>query len=66
MNIPINEEDDDLPILYWIPNLHPNPRRKLFIAYSSPCSTKELYITMTIILFVVKDGFQSQLQNLFT
>jgi hypothetical protein len=66
MNTPISEEDDDLPILYWIPNLHPNPCRKLFIAYSSPCSTKELYITMTIILSVVKDGLQSYLDKTYS
>jgi hypothetical protein len=28
MNIPINEEYDDLSTLYWIPKLHRNPYRE--------------------------------------
>jgi hypothetical protein len=32
MNIPINEEYDDLPTLYWISKLHKNPDREMYIA----------------------------------
>jgi hypothetical protein len=34
MNIPINEEYDDLSTLYWIPKLHRNPYRERYICYT--------------------------------
>jgi hypothetical protein len=47
MNIPINEEYNDLPSLYWILRLHKNPYRERYVACSSTCSAKELSMTMT-------------------
>ena len=44
LNIPINAENDALPTLYWIPNIHKNPYREGYNAGSSTCSTKELSI----------------------
>jgi hypothetical protein len=35
MNIPINEEYDDLSTLYWIPKLHRNPYRERYITSPS-------------------------------
>ena len=35
MNIPINEEYDDLSTIYWIPKLHRNPYRERYITSSS-------------------------------
>ena len=35
MNIPINEEYDDLPTLYWIPKLHKNQNKERYIAGTS-------------------------------
>lgn len=35
LNIPINEENDDLPTLYWIQKLHKNLYREGYIAGSS-------------------------------
>jgi hypothetical protein len=35
MNIPINEEYDDLSTLYWIPKLHRNPYRERYITIPS-------------------------------
>jgi hypothetical protein len=58
MNIPINEEYDDLPTLYWIPKLHKNPYREMYIAGSYTCSTEELFITTTNLLSAVKEGLQ--------
>jgi hypothetical protein len=40
--ITINEEDYDLPSLYWIPKLHKNPYKQRYIAGSTKCSTKPL------------------------
>jgi len=56
MNIPINEEYNDLPSLYWILRLHKNPYRERYIAGSSTCSTKELSITMTTFYLQSKRG----------
>jgi hypothetical protein len=35
MNIPINEEYDDLSTLYWISKLHRNPYRERYITSPS-------------------------------
>ena len=56
MNISINDDYDDLFTLYWIRKLHKNPYRERYIAGSSTCLTKKLYIT---ILSAVKEGLQS-------
>jgi len=37
MIIPINEENDDLPTLYWIPKLNKNPYRERYITDYSTC-----------------------------
>ena len=54
VNIPINAENDALPTLYWIPNIHKNPYREGYNAGSSTCSTKELSISMTSIVPAVR------------
>ena len=56
MNIPINDDYDDLFTLYWIRKLYKNPYIEKYIAGSSTCSTKELYIA---IVSAVKEGLQS-------
>ena len=47
MNIPINEEYNDLSSLYWILRLPKNPYRERYIADSSTRSAIELSIAMT-------------------
>ena len=54
VNISINAENDALPTLYWIPNIHKNPYREKYIAGSSNCSTKELSISTTYIVPAVR------------
>jgi hypothetical protein len=49
-NIPSGKESEDLPYLYWIPKLHKTPYKERYIAGSSSCSTKELFIHLTKIL----------------
>jgi hypothetical protein len=48
LNIPSGKESEDLPYLY----------KERYIAGSSTCSTKELYIHLTKILSAVKEGQQ--------
>jgi hypothetical protein len=38
-NIATNQDQFDLPYLYWIPKLHKNPYKQRYIAGSSKCST---------------------------
>jgi hypothetical protein len=50
MNIPINEEYDDLSTIYWIPKLHRNPYRERYI--TSPSTKALLRHSGTIILVI--------------
>ena len=60
MDILIKDENDNLPTLYWILNLHKNPYRERYIIGSSNNSTtkKHLFITRTEIVFAVKSRLQ--------
>ena len=48
--IQTTDEELDLPYIYWIPKMHQNPYKHLFIAGSSKCSTKPLSILLTKLL----------------
>jgi hypothetical protein len=49
----------ELPYLYWIPKLHKNPYKGRYIAGSSKCSTKPLFLLLTNILSAVKEKLQT-------
>ena len=38
----VNEGQDKLPTMYWLPKLHKRPYKARFIANSSSCATIEL------------------------
>ena len=40
----VNEDQDKLPTMYWLPNLHKRPYKARFIANSSSCSTKKVQL----------------------
>ena len=42
-----NEDELDLPYIYWIPKTHKDPYKYRFIAGSARCSTKPLSILLT-------------------
>ena len=42
-----NEDELDLPYIYWIPKMHKNPYKHRFIAGSARCSNKPLSILLT-------------------
>jgi hypothetical protein len=46
-NIPKNQDQFDLPYLFWIPKLNKNPYKQRYIAGSSKCSTKPLPLLLT-------------------
>jgi hypothetical protein len=57
-NIPKNQDQFDLPYLYWIPKLHKNPYKQRCIAGSSKCSTKQLSLLLTKLLTAMKESLQ--------
>ena len=66
LNIPSGKESEDLPYLYWIPNLQKTPYKERYIAGSSTCSTKELSIHLTKILSAVKEGQQKYCETVYS
>ena len=56
VGLEMSEEDNNLPYLYWTPNLHKGPFKHRFIAGSSKCNTKDLSCVLTKMLTTVKDG----------
>ena len=56
--IQITDEELDLPYINWIPKMHKNPYKHIFIAGSSKCSTKPLSILLTKLLTHIKQRLQ--------
>ena len=59
LGIQKNNEELDLPYIYWIPKVHKNPYKHIFIAISSKCSTKPLSILLTKLLIHISKVFRS-------
>ena len=50
----VNEGQDKLPTMYWLPKLHKRPYKARFIANSSSCTTTELSKLLTSYLTAIK------------
>ena len=50
----VNEGQDKLPTMYWLPKLHKRPYKARFIANSSSCTTTELSKLLTSRLTAIK------------
>ena len=50
----VNEGQDKLPTMYWLPKLHERPYKARFIANSSSCTTTELSKLLTSCLTAIK------------
>ena len=50
----VNEGQDKLPTMYWLPKLHKRPYKARFIANSSSCSTTELSKLLSSCLTAIK------------
>ena len=61
-----NNEELDLPYIYWIPKMHKNPYKHRFIAGSSKCSTKPLSILLTKLLTHIKQGLQKYCETAYS
>ena len=46
-SVPVDEDHSKLPTLYWLPKLHKRLYKSSFIAYSSSCTTTELFTIFT-------------------
>ena len=57
------ENQDKVPMLYWLPKLHKNPYKARFIANSKSCMTIELFILLTSCLTVVKNMLSSTVKR---
>ena len=51
----VEERQDRLPTMYWLPKLHKRPYKARFIANSSSCTTTELSKLLTSCLTAVKN-----------
>ena len=50
----VNEGQDKLPTMYWLPKLDKRPYKARFIANSSSCTTTELSKLLTSCLTAIK------------
>ena len=64
--IPTNDEELDLPYIYWIPKMPKNPYKHRFIAGSSKCSTEHLSVLLTKLLTHIKQGLQTYCERAFS
>ena len=53
----VNEGQDKLPTMYWLPKLHKRPYKARFIANSSSCTTTKLSKLLTSCLTAIKSHF---------
>ena len=53
--VDLDNKQDKLPTMYWIPKLHKTPYKARFIANSSSCTTTNLSKLLTSCLTAVKD-----------
>ena len=61
-----NEDELDLPYIYWIPKMHKNLYKHRFIAGSARCSTKPLSILLTKLLTHIKQGLQKYCETAYS
>jgi hypothetical protein len=56
-NFPKNQDQFELPDLYWVPKLHKSPYKKMHCR-SSKCSSKPLSLLLTKLLTAIKESLQ--------
>ena len=62
----VNDDNCELPSIYWIPKLHKCPYKQRFIAGSAKCSTKPLSKLLTYVVSTVKDGLQRYCDTIYS
>ena len=61
-----NDDEFDLPYIYWIPKMHKNPYKHWFIAGSVRCSNKPLSFHLTKLLTHIKQGLQKYCETAYS
>ena len=61
-----NEDELDLPYVYWIPKMHKNLYKHRFIAGSAKYSTKPLSILLTKLLTHIKQGLHKYCETAYS
>src|SRR5271170_4379908 len=56
LKIQVDEKQQQLPILFWIPKMHKNPSKQRFIAASHCCTTKPVSALITKCLKLVQQA----------
>ena len=59
VGVKAKENQDKVPMLFWLPKLHKQPYKAIFIANSSSCTTTELSKLLTSCLTAVKNMLSS-------
>lgn len=65
-NISNNQNEFELPSLYWIPKVHKNPYKQKYRADSSKCFSKPLLLLFALILTGVKEKIQEYCTKLYS
>ena len=66
LSVPSGKDSENLPYLYWIPNLHKTPFKERYIVGSSTCPTKYLSIHLANIMSAVKGGQQKFCETVYS
>ena len=61
----VNEGQDKLPTMYWLPKLHNRPYKARFIANSSSCATTELSKLFTSCLNTIKSHVKRYCETVY-
>ena len=61
----VNEGQDKLPTMYWLPKLHKRPYKARFIANSSSCTTTEISKLLTSCLTAIKSHVMRYCQTVY-
>src|SRR5271170_5531262 len=56
LKIQVDEKQQQLPILFWIPKMHKKPSKQRFIAVSHSCTTKPISALITKCLKLVQQA----------
>ena len=64
--IQTDNEEFNLPYIYWIPKMHKKPYKQWFVVGSSKCSIKPLSILLTKLLTHIKQGLQKDCETAYS
>ena len=63
LNLEVKDEDNKLPLMYWLPKLHKKPTKARFIIASKHCSTKPLSKAISSVFKLIYQQVESFHKN---